>query len=175
MGYDPRCLAPEDWCQAMRVDSLPLGRTQPFYHVNLLLAAAAALSCALPLLGSWSKAPEPQAPCLFAFPPAPPPQVLVDVRDRPGGQTTYVAQARGGPCGLSVLGRSTQRSPPGARLTSPPLLPSLGLQENIVSVRAPRPVRHPLVDQLFVRFEPEAAPGHYIAGPQLRSAFPHEF
>lgn len=49
-GYDPRCLAPEEWIQMMHVDQLPRGRNQPFYHV------------------------------------------LVDERDRPGGQTTYVAQ-----------------------------------------------------------------------------------
>jgi len=50
VGYDHLCNAPEEWCKAMRVDILPRGRQQPFYHV------------------------------------------LVDVRDRPGGQTTYVAE-----------------------------------------------------------------------------------
>lgn len=71
--------------------------------------------------------------------------------------------------------RSTRRSPTHrpAVVTSAALPASPAPQENIVSVRAPRPVRHPLVDQLFIRFDPEA--GTYIAGPQLRSAFPHEF
>lgn len=33
IGYDPLCIAPEGWIQAMRVDSLSNGRSQPFYHV----------------------------------------------------------------------------------------------------------------------------------------------
>ena len=50
IGWDDRCKQPAEWCEAMRVDELPGGRSQPFYHV------------------------------------------LVDGRDRPGGQQTYVAQ-----------------------------------------------------------------------------------
>lgn len=49
-GHDLECSAPEGWQQQMKIDSLPEGRKQPFYHV------------------------------------------LVDVRDRPGGMSTYVAQ-----------------------------------------------------------------------------------
>lgn len=49
-GHDLECAAPEGWQQQMKIDSLPNGRKQPFYHV------------------------------------------LVDVRDRPGGMSTYVAQ-----------------------------------------------------------------------------------
>ncbi|PRW59357.1 uvrB uvrC motif-containing [Chlorella sorokiniana] len=63
--------------------------------------------------------------------------VLVDERDRPGGQTTYVAQ------------------------------------ENIICVRKPNEVEHPLIPQLFVGFSPEEAA--YIPGPSLRARYPAEF
>ncbi|PSC76764.1 F-box only 21 [Micractinium conductrix] len=33
VGYDPVCLAPDSWCELMRVDLLPNGRNQPFFHV----------------------------------------------------------------------------------------------------------------------------------------------
>lgn len=61
VGHDPHCLADEAWIQQMRVDMLPSGREQPFYHV------------------------------------------LVDERDRPGAQTTYVAQV-----GLGMRGRCSR-------------------------------------------------------------------
>ena len=32
-GWDSRCRQPETWCRANDVDSLPMGRDQPFYHV----------------------------------------------------------------------------------------------------------------------------------------------
>ncbi|GAA6004309.1 uncharacterized protein JCM10292_001417 [Rhodotorula paludigena] len=35
-GWDYRCEASEEWIQQMRVDSLPFGRAQPFYHVLVL-------------------------------------------------------------------------------------------------------------------------------------------
>lgn len=94
-GHDPHCLADEAWIQQMRVDMLPSGREQPFYHV------------------------------------------LVDERDRPGAQTTYVAQ------------------------------------ENIICMRRPGEVHHPLIPQLFVGFSPED--GAYIPGPRLRAQYPTEF
>lgn len=78
----------------MRVDWLPGGRSQPFYHV------------------------------------------LVDVRDRPGGQTTYVAQ------------------------------------ENAQPLRVPREVAHPLTDRLFAAFDPASG---YLAGPELKAAYPADF
>ncbi|KAI7842305.1 hypothetical protein COHA_003945 [Chlorella ohadii] len=63
--------------------------------------------------------------------------VLVDVRDRPGAQTTYVAQ------------------------------------ENIICMRKPGEVHHPLIPQLFVGFSRED--GAYIPGPRLRAQYPTEF
>lgn len=64
-------------------------------------------------------------------------QVLVDVRCRPGGQTTYVAQ------------------------------------ENVMRLRAPREVLHPLVPRFFpAGFQREEG---YIPGPLLRQAYPQEF
>ena len=33
LGWDPHCAAPEDWIVNMRVDDLPNGRNQAFYHV----------------------------------------------------------------------------------------------------------------------------------------------
>ncbi|EFN57417.1 hypothetical protein CHLNCDRAFT_18065, partial [Chlorella variabilis] len=91
VGYDPICCAPDEWCQMMRVDSLPLGRNQPFY------------------------------------------EVLVDERDRPGAQSCYVAQ------------------------------------ENVMPMRAPREVRHPLVPHFFSAFSPEE--GGYVPSPLLRAAY----
>eukprot|EP00245_Coleochaete_scutata_P009890 TRINITY_DN335_c0_g1_i1.p1 TRINITY_DN335_c0_g1~~TRINITY_DN335_c0_g1_i1.p1 ORF type:complete len:324 (+),score=54.17 TRINITY_DN335_c0_g1_i1:381-1352(+) len=32
-GHDPECSAPDEWQQAMKIDLLPEGRQQPFYHV----------------------------------------------------------------------------------------------------------------------------------------------
>ncbi|SCV69982.1 BQ2448_1376 [Microbotryum intermedium] len=32
-GFDEECLANEEWIQSMGVDTLPFGRSQPFYHV----------------------------------------------------------------------------------------------------------------------------------------------
>ncbi|GBG65262.1 hypothetical protein CBR_g50304 [Chara braunii] len=32
-GHDPECSAPEDWQEAMKIDMLPEGRQQPFYHI----------------------------------------------------------------------------------------------------------------------------------------------
>lgn len=32
-GWDPRCTMPDEWIETMRVDELPRGRDQPFYHV----------------------------------------------------------------------------------------------------------------------------------------------
>eukprot|EP00271_Cylindrocystis_brebissonii_P003082 TRINITY_DN13826_c0_g1_i1.p1 TRINITY_DN13826_c0_g1~~TRINITY_DN13826_c0_g1_i1.p1 ORF type:complete len:309 (-),score=27.91 TRINITY_DN13826_c0_g1_i1:793-1719(-) len=32
-GHDPQCSAPKDWQEAMKIDLLPEGREQPFYHV----------------------------------------------------------------------------------------------------------------------------------------------
>ncbi|KAL4425883.1 hypothetical protein ABPG75_009899 [Micractinium tetrahymenae] len=63
--------------------------------------------------------------------------VLVDVRNRPGGQTTYVAQ------------------------------------ENVMHMRAPKEVLHPLVPRFFPGgFQPDEG---YLPGPLLRQAYPQEF
>lgn len=134
----------------MRVDLLPQGRQQPFYHV------------------------------------------LVDVRDRPGGQTTYVAQARPlyfcgctacrtegaavSPCHLDLapLQALLLLCPgpalcPGQPLCSLPASPRL--QENVVPALV-REVQHPLTGRLFSSFEPGVG---YLAGPELRAAYPADF
>ena len=33
VGWDAVCMQPEEWCETMKVDELPQGRAQPFYHV----------------------------------------------------------------------------------------------------------------------------------------------
>ena len=32
-GHDPQCSAPQDWQEAMKIELLPEGREQPFYHI----------------------------------------------------------------------------------------------------------------------------------------------
>lgn len=145
----------------MKVDLLPQGRDQPFY------------------------------------------EVLVDERDRPGGQTTYGEGAEGGREGGSEAG--TQQCP----LILPPLCascqhgdaslaaaalvpqftapaashrpaslrprsqPRAVAQENILRVRRPREVQHPMLPRFFSGFSEEE--GLYVPGPFLREVYPSEF
>lgn len=46
-------------------------------------------------------------------------------------------------------------------------------QENIICMRKPGEVQHPLIPQLFVGFSPED--GAYIPGPRLRAQYPADF
>lgn len=46
-------------------------------------------------------------------------------------------------------------------------------QENIMPMRAPREVSHPLVPRFFVGFRPDE--GGYVPGPLLRQQYPQEF
>ena len=58
-------------------------------------------------------------------------------------------------------------------LTAPrPQPPTPTKQENIICVRKPREVQHPLVAQLFVGFSPEDG---YLPGPLLRERYPADF
>lgn len=38
VGWDPSCRAGEDWMQTMRIDALPKGRTQSFYHIMSVIS-----------------------------------------------------------------------------------------------------------------------------------------
>lgn len=130
----------------MRVDMLPFGRNQPFYHV------------------------------------------LVDERDRPGAQTTYVAQVRrrrglapaetpatawcctgqrlaacmAMPCRPAAPQCTCKQQEPCAdakTLAAPPphdslpAAPLLIRQENILRVRRPRVIQHPDIDRYFTLFD----------------------
>ncbi len=70
-GWTPQCDADPLWVHANGVDKLPLGTRQPFYNCKLLTLAL-------------QHAPRTRAPMCVTG--------LVDERDRPGAQVTYVAQ-----------------------------------------------------------------------------------